>query len=75
MFAPNDPPTPEAGSLERGRFLYFPVVPGRLEFAAEVRRAILKHRPQVGRTARHARTCLETRYRAPPANVPHFLPR
>ena len=47
MFAPNDPPTPEAGSLERGRFLYFPVVPGRLEFAAEVRRAILKHRPQV----------------------------
>lgn len=37
----------EAGSLERGRFTYFPVVPGRLEFAAEVRHAILEQRPQV----------------------------
>ena len=38
---------PEAGSLARGRFSYFPVVPGRLEFAIEVRRAILRDRPQV----------------------------
>ena len=38
---------PESGSLERGRFSYFPVVPGRLEFAAEVRHAILEKRPQV----------------------------
>ena len=38
---------PEAGSLERGRFTYFPVVPGRLEFAIEVRRAILAARPEV----------------------------
>jgi hypothetical protein len=38
---------PEAGSLKRGRFTYFPVVPGRLEFAMEVRRAILRDRPQV----------------------------
>lgn len=38
---------PEAGSLLRGRFHYFPVVPGRLEFAIEVRRAILRERPQV----------------------------
>ena len=37
----------EAGSLERGRFTYLPVVPGRLEFAAEVRRTILRNRPQV----------------------------
>jgi hypothetical protein len=37
----------EAGSLERGMLTYFPVVPGRLEFASEVRRAILARRPQV----------------------------
>jgi hypothetical protein len=36
-----------AGSLERGRFRYFPVVPGRMEFAIEVRAAILRERPQV----------------------------
>ncbi|MGO9230666.1 MAG: hypothetical protein ACLQKA_15860 [Bryobacteraceae bacterium] len=40
-------PIPEAGSLRRGRFTYFPVAPGRLEFAVEVRRAILRDRPQV----------------------------
>jgi hypothetical protein len=40
-------PIPEAGSLRRGRFTYFPVVPGRLEFAIEVRQAILRARPQV----------------------------
>jgi len=38
---------PDAGSLTRGRFTYFPVVPGRVEFAAEVRRAILRDRPEV----------------------------
>ncbi|MCU1238566.1 MAG: hypothetical protein JWP63_6533 [Candidatus Solibacter sp.] len=46
-----DPPLPEslpdAGSLARGRFTYFPVVPGRLEFAIEVRQAILRDRPEV----------------------------
>jgi hypothetical protein len=40
-------PIPEAASLRRGRFTYFPVVPGRLEFAIEVRQAILRERPQV----------------------------
>ena len=30
---------PDPGSLQRGRFTYFPVVPGKLEFAIEVRRA------------------------------------
>ena len=45
---PDDgPPIPEAGSLRRGRFTYFPVVPGRLEFSIEVRQAILRERPQV----------------------------
>ena len=36
-----------AGSLQRGRFRYFPVVPGRLEFAIELRQAMLRERPQV----------------------------
>jgi hypothetical protein len=40
-------PIPEAGSLRRGRFTYFPVAPGRLEFAIEVRQAILRERPEV----------------------------
>ena len=38
---------PDAGSLRRGRFHYFPVVPGRLEFAAELRRTLLAERPRV----------------------------
>jgi hypothetical protein len=42
-----DLPIPDPGSLKRGRFTYFPVVPGRLEFAIEVRQAILRERPQV----------------------------
>src|SRR5436190_23989267 len=46
---PEDIHLPEslAGSLRRGRFHYFPVVPGRLEFAIEVRHIILRDRPQV----------------------------
>ncbi len=35
------------GSLVRGRFTYFPVVPGKLEFAIAVRKAILRQRPAV----------------------------
>lgn len=46
MSAGNALPIPEAGSLRRGRFIYFPVAPGRMEFALEVRRAILRERPQ-----------------------------
>lgn len=38
---------PDAGSLVRGRFTYFPVVPGRLEFAVELRQALLQERPGV----------------------------
>src|SRR5690349_13562446 len=37
---------PDPGSLKRDRFTYFPVVPGRLEFAIEVRQAILRERPE-----------------------------
>ena len=40
-------PFSDLGSLTRGRFTYFPVVPGRLEFAIEVRAAILRDRPEV----------------------------
>ncbi len=47
MSAGNVPAIPEAASLRRGRFTYFPVVPGRMEFALEARRAILRERPQV----------------------------
>ena len=42
MYGAEDP-----GSLRRGPYHYFPVVPGRLEFAEEVRRSVLLERPQV----------------------------
>jgi hypothetical protein len=35
------------GSLERGKVRYFPVVPGRVEFAAALRRFLLAERPQI----------------------------
>src|SRR5215472_2028572 len=35
------------GSLKRGRYHYFPVAPGRMEFAIAVREAILRDRPEV----------------------------
>ncbi len=44
---PDPGPLPDFASLKRGRFTYFPVAPGRLEFAIEVRRAILRDGPQV----------------------------
>jgi len=37
----------DSGSLRRGNFRYLPVAPGRLEFALEVRRAILTEKPRV----------------------------
>ncbi len=37
----------KAGSLERGRFRYFPVVPGRVEFAAGLRRLLLTQKPAI----------------------------
>jgi hypothetical protein len=36
-----------AGGLRRGRIRYFPAAPGRLEFAAEVRRELLREKPKV----------------------------
>lgn len=41
------PSTDDPGSLRRGAWHYFPVVPARMEFAVAVRRALLEERPQV----------------------------
>ena len=41
------PEVDELSSLKRGRFTYFPVVPGRMEFAAAVHLAIEKAHPNV----------------------------
>src|SRR5208283_227875 len=51
----------DAGTLKRGRLTYFPVVPGRLEFAIRVRRYILDHRPNL--VAVELPTSLEDLYR------------
>jgi hypothetical protein len=37
----------EIRSLQRGRFHYFPVVPGRVEFAAELRKLLLVEKPPI----------------------------
>jgi hypothetical protein len=37
----------KAGSLDRGRYRYFPVVPGRVEFAAELRKLLLAEKPPI----------------------------
>jgi hypothetical protein len=37
----------EIRSLERGRYRYFPVVPGRIEFASELRRVLLTAKPPI----------------------------
>ena len=36
-----------AGAITRGNLTYFPVVPGRIEFAARVRRYLIERRPNV----------------------------
>src|SRR5258708_31804619 len=40
-------PSEDPASLRRGNFTYFPVIPGRLEFSIELRRAILRDRPRI----------------------------
>jgi len=37
----------DPGSLSRGNFTYHPVVPGRMEFSIELRKAILREKPQI----------------------------
>ncbi|MBV9612037.1 MAG: hypothetical protein JO091_06170, partial [Acidobacteriaceae bacterium] len=36
-----------AGTVARGNLTYFPVVPGRIEFALRLRRYLLEHTPRV----------------------------
>jgi hypothetical protein len=64
------PSLPDFSSLERGRFNYFPVVPGRLEFAIEVRRRILAARPDV--VAVELPATLEQVYLAAVARLPQI---
>ncbi|HXJ37667.1 MAG TPA: hypothetical protein VNH18_00240, partial [Bryobacteraceae bacterium] len=47
MHGEPDPLFPDLSGLRRGRYSWVPVVPGRLEFAFEVRRRILAERPRV----------------------------
>ena len=73
---PSVPDRPDPGSLTRGRFTYFPVVPGRLEFAIEVR-AGDPARPSRGdrpRTAGHLAAGLDARRFAPSRSLRHLLP-
>lgn len=44
---PSVPSLNDVVGLRRGRFHYFPVVPGKMEFARAVRRVILEERPKV----------------------------
>ncbi|MFB3778820.1 MAG: hypothetical protein ACE141_14475 [Bryobacteraceae bacterium] len=61
---------PDAASLRRGRFTYFPVVPGRLEFAIELRRALLEEKPQV--VAVELPATLEAAYRKAIERLPEM---
>ncbi len=65
-----DLPFPDPASLERGRFTYFPVVPGKLEFAVEVRQTILRTRPQV--IALELPTTLGLAYRRAVSRLPEM---
>jgi hypothetical protein len=44
---PSNSRAEDPASLRRGNITYFPVIPGRLEFAIEVRRAILRGHPKI----------------------------
>lgn len=60
--------TSAAGTLVRRNIIYFPVVPGRIEFAARVRRYLLEHRPGV--VAVELPGSLERQYDAAIARMP-----
>jgi hypothetical protein len=47
MSAPTDGLQASIQSLRRGHLRYFPVAPGRMEFAMEVRKALLRERPAI----------------------------
>jgi len=58
------------GGLQRGRYLYFPVAPGRLEFAVAVRRMLLEQRPKI--VAVELPGFLEPQYRRALARLPEM---
>ena len=60
----------DSGSLRRGNFRYVPVAPGRLEFAIEVRRAILAEQPRV--VAVELPVTLESAYARAVARLPQM---
>jgi hypothetical protein len=58
------------GGLDRGRTLYFPVAPGRVEFAIALRRLLLEQRPQI--VAVELPGFLEPSYRRALARLPEM---
>src|SRR5262245_4154194 len=60
----------KAGSLDRGRLRYFPVVPGRVEFAIELRRRLLEEKPRI--VAVELPGFLEKTYRRALARLPEM---
>jgi hypothetical protein len=60
----------KSGGLERGRYLYFPVAPGRVEFSIALRRLLLERRPQV--VAIELPSFLEDAYRRALARLPEM---
>ena len=57
MLAPSDP-----GPLKYGHLRFLPVVPGRMEFAAAIRHALLREQPKV--VALHLRGVFDLEYTA-----------
>jgi hypothetical protein len=64
------PGADEISGLQRGHLRYFPVAPGRLEFAAAVRREILERRPEV--VAVELPAWLEPQYRLALERLPQL---
>ena len=60
----------KSGSLERGRFRYFPVAPGRVEFSTALRRVLLEEKPAV--VAVELPGFLEDAYRGALARLPEI---
>jgi hypothetical protein len=58
------------GGLDRGRYFYFPVAPGRVEFTVVLRRLLLEQRPQV--VAVELPSFLEQTYRRALARLPEM---
>lgn len=59
-----------AGTIERGRITYLPVLPGRIEFSSRVRRYLIEQRPDV--VAVELPSSLEGRYTAALERLPRM---